>query len=195
MRKIWAFAAGWAGMVLLTIWAALHTAGAGRSLDSQYGTGRFWIWFGALGSAGTGLLALGVLRDFGRQVRALADDMLRGADEVFTASGQMGAANHSVAQCTSAEAANLQDTSASATEITAIARRLAHRSAQAASEALADGARALQSTGERLRWIFGGGQKPSLAEPARAAPSVLRNREVFPLDDDEVLAGELGDRF
>jgi methyl-accepting chemotaxis protein/methyl-accepting chemotaxis protein-1 (serine sensor receptor) len=126
-----------AGLIFLTGWSALNglsslhecittlAASSGeavKAVHEQYASSRLWLWLPMLSCVLTGMLGLGVLRSYMRQLRLVATDVLDGSRQLSTASDQVAAVSRSLAQCTSEQATTLEQTSSSAAEITAIAR-------------------------------------------------------------------------
>jgi methyl-accepting chemotaxis protein len=76
---------------------------------------------------GAGALAAGfavlLMRSTARELRRVAVEMMEGSRQVATAADQVASASQSLAQGTSEQAATLEETSSSATEITAITRK------------------------------------------------------------------------
>jgi methyl-accepting chemotaxis protein len=99
----------------LMAWCGIHF-----STDSFATT--LIVVLSAGGIIATGASFLGV-RSAARQLRQLAGAMLDGSRQVAAASSQVAAASHSLAQGNSEQAATLQETSSSATEITAVTRK------------------------------------------------------------------------
>src|SRR6478735_9489154 len=67
--------------------------------------------------------ALWIVRDANATLRRSATEMLDGSRQVASAAGQVASASQSLAQGSSEQAATLEETSSSATEITAITRK------------------------------------------------------------------------
>jgi methyl-accepting chemotaxis protein len=77
----------------------------------------------ALAGTGTAVISTLILRSATISLRTIATEMLEGSRQVAAASGQVASASQSLAQGTSEQAATLEETSSSASEITAINRK------------------------------------------------------------------------
>jgi len=99
----------------LTAWCGLHFTS-----DSFATTLILVLSAGAAIAAGASFMGV---RSAAGQLRQLAREMLDGSRQVAAASGQVAAASHSLAQGNSEQAATLEETSSSATEINAVTRK------------------------------------------------------------------------
>jgi methyl-accepting chemotaxis protein/methyl-accepting chemotaxis protein-1 (serine sensor receptor) len=77
--------------------------------------------------------ALRVMRKVTSEIRQVAEEMMKGARQVAAAATQVASASQSLAQGTSEQAATLEQTSASASEITAVTRKNADNTRTVAS--------------------------------------------------------------
>jgi methyl-accepting chemotaxis protein len=109
----------------LTAWCGIHSA------SDSFATTLIVVL--SLGGAIAAAASFLCVRSAARQLRQLAGDMLDGSRQVADASGQVAAASHSLAQGNSEQAATLEETSSSATEITAVTRKNAENTKTMAS--------------------------------------------------------------
>jgi methyl-accepting chemotaxis protein/methyl-accepting chemotaxis protein-1 (serine sensor receptor) len=91
--------------------------------QDQFSTARWLLVFLIVVGAATAAASSVILRGATLSLRQIATEMLEGSRQVFSASGQVASASQSLAQGTSEQAATLEETSSSATEITAITQK------------------------------------------------------------------------
>jgi len=121
------------------------------------------IFTGALAAA----FAIWVMRDATMDLRRVGAEMLEGARQVATAATQVASASQSLAQGTSEQAATLEETSSSATEITAVTRKNADNTRAVAgvmleTARLVDGANHnLEEMIQSMKQIHGSSEKIS----------------------------------
>jgi methyl-accepting chemotaxis protein len=100
------------------------------SLDRLATTRWLMILLIAVGAVAAALAVL-LTRSTTAELRHVATEMLEGSRQVAAAAGQVASASQSLAQGTSEQAATLEETSSSATEITAITRKNAENTRSA----------------------------------------------------------------
>jgi methyl-accepting chemotaxis protein/methyl-accepting chemotaxis protein-1 (serine sensor receptor) len=92
------------------------------SLDRLATTRWMMVLLIALGAV-AGFFAVWLMRSTSAELRRVATEMLEGSRQVSAAASQVASSSQSLAQGTSEQAATLEETSSSATEITAITRK------------------------------------------------------------------------
>jgi len=91
--------------------------------QEQYATSK-WLMFLMFGvGSAAAAISMTLVRSATRAIRHLAGEMLEGSRQVAGASAQVASASQSLAQGTSEQAATLEETSSSSTEITSITRK------------------------------------------------------------------------
>jgi methyl-accepting chemotaxis protein/methyl-accepting chemotaxis protein-1 (serine sensor receptor) len=104
-----------------------------RSAQQIVGTS-WWITIAlVLAGAITGAMSILVVRSVRREISYVAGKITRGSEQVASASQQVASSSQSLAQGTSEQAATLEQTSASTSEITAIIRKNAENTRSVAS--------------------------------------------------------------
>jgi len=110
--RLWMSTGGLAGLLIVIAAVQWITTESG------------WLrWLLTAAAATMGALSLAVLASAIRGFRQIGFELLKESEQVASATGQVAAANQFLARGTSEQAATLEETSASTTEITAIARR------------------------------------------------------------------------
>jgi methyl-accepting chemotaxis protein len=94
-----------------------------QSSDGALAVGRWQLLVLIAIGAAAAAFAVWVMRGVTVDLRRVAAEMLEGARQVATAATQVASASQSLAQGTSEQAATLEETSSSATEITAVTRK------------------------------------------------------------------------
>jgi methyl-accepting chemotaxis protein/methyl-accepting chemotaxis protein-1 (serine sensor receptor) len=94
-----------------------------RASAQSLATARWLILLLIAGGALAGGFSVWLVRATSVELRRVAAEMLEGSRQVATAADQVASASQSLAQGTSEQAATLEETSSSATEITAITRK------------------------------------------------------------------------
>jgi methyl-accepting chemotaxis protein len=110
-----------------------------------------WVFFGVAGAAGalSLLMTFGVVRSISRPIQNIARELVQFVEQVSAAAAQVSTGSQSLARDASAQAASLEQTSASNQEISLMARRNAENS-RGCSEHMSDTARKVVDANQRL---------------------------------------------
>lgn len=120
-----------------------------QASDDSISTMRLWISFLILAGAAGAAFAIWVMRTATRDVRRIAGEMMDGSRQVAAAAVQVASASQSLAQGTSEQAATLEETSSSATEITAVTKKNAENT-RAVAGLMTDTARLVDGANHSL---------------------------------------------
>jgi methyl-accepting chemotaxis protein/methyl-accepting chemotaxis protein-1 (serine sensor receptor) len=94
-----------------------------HNAERTFATTRWLLILLVAGGVAAGAVAVWLVRSTSAELRCVAGEMLEGSRQVAAAANQVASASQSLAQGTSEQAATLEETSSSATEITAITRK------------------------------------------------------------------------
>ena len=126
-------------------WAIISTIGESEAYASIRALEWMMAWIGAIGLAGTIVVALWITRSVARPIHQVISSLGSGAGEISSASGQVASASQTLAEGASEQAASLEETSASIEEITSMTRRSSENAGR--TKELAQAARHAAETG------------------------------------------------